>query len=108
MSRAKNRYEAHRWLQTAQEDLHAAKVLHDSGVYAQACYLSQQCAEKCLKAMWYPLDRDPWGHSIKRLVREFPELQRISDCFFCEGVRNIFNFTDRLKVSHFKNMRFIT
>ena len=79
MSQSKNQYEAERWFQTAQEDLQAAQTLREADIYAHACFHAQQCGEKLLKAMWYLLDRDPWGHSIQRLVREFPEPDRIAD-----------------------------
>jgi HEPN domain-containing protein len=79
MSLDKNIHESERWLQTAKEDFQAAQVLLDSGLYAHACFLAQQCAEKAVKAMWYFLDKDPWGHSIQRLVSEFPQLEVIAD-----------------------------
>jgi HEPN domain-containing protein len=75
----KNRHEAERWLQTAEEDLRAAQLLRGSNMFAHACFLAQQSGEKSLKAMWYLLDQDPWGHSIQRLAREFPEPGFISD-----------------------------
>ncbi len=52
MSAPKNRHEAERWLRTAEEDLQAAKTLQANEIYAQACFLAQQCGEKALKAMW--------------------------------------------------------
>jgi HEPN domain-containing protein len=70
---SKPRHEAERWLQTAKEDLDAAKVLKEPGKHAQACFFAQQSGEKALKAMWYVADQDPWGHSIQRLVSEFPD-----------------------------------
>jgi HEPN domain-containing protein len=73
MSVNKQRHEAGRWLQTAKEDLDAAKVLKDAGKHAQACFFAQQSGEKALKAMWYVADQDPWGHSIQRLVSDFPD-----------------------------------
>lgn len=30
-------------------------------------------AEKGLKAVWFLLDLDPWGHSCARLIRNLPE-----------------------------------
>ncbi len=79
MSLDKNRHEAERWLQTAKEDIQAAQILLDGGLYAHACFLAQQSAEKAVKAMWYFLDMDPWGHSIQRLVSEFPLAEVLSD-----------------------------
>ncbi len=73
MSGPKNRHEAERWLRTAEEDLGAAKALLEAGSYAQSCFYAQQCGEKAVKALWYCIDADPWGHSVKRLIEEFPE-----------------------------------
>jgi HEPN domain-containing protein len=72
MSLAKARHEAGRWMRTAGEDLKAAEALLDAGLYAHACFLSQQCAVKAVKALWYLFDADPWGHSVQRLVEDFP------------------------------------
>jgi HEPN domain-containing protein len=68
MSRTKNRSEAERWLVTAEEDLEAATVLFNGTMYAQACFNAQQTGEKALKALWYMVDSDPWGHSVQRLI----------------------------------------
>lgn len=56
--------EAERWLQTAQEDLRAARTLADAGMYTQACFYAQQSGEKAVKALWYLVDAVPWGHSV--------------------------------------------
>ncbi len=79
MSRTKNRSEAERWLLTAEEDLTAAEVLFRGAMYAQACFYSQQAGEKAVKALWYMLDADPWGHSVQRLILDFPHRSDISD-----------------------------
>jgi HEPN domain-containing protein len=79
MSQSKNLHEAKRWLQTAQEDLEAAQSLSSNGFFAQACFFAQQCGEKTLKALWYLYDHEPWGHSIQRLVTEFPDISSLPD-----------------------------
>jgi HEPN domain-containing protein len=79
MSRAKNRYQAERWLLTAEEDLEAARLLMAGGMYPQCCFLTQQSAEKAVKAMWYMLDAEPWGHSVQRLLEEFPRKRAVSE-----------------------------
>ena len=80
MSQTKNRYEAARWLATAKEDdLLAAQTLRKAELFAHACFLAQQCGEKAIKSMWYTIGEDPWGHSIQRLVREFPQPDKISE-----------------------------
>ena len=79
MSRSKNRHQAERWLQTAEEDWRAAHVLQANGMYAQACFYAQQSGEKAIKSLWYLLDADPWGHSVQRLITEFPERAALPD-----------------------------
>jgi len=73
MSLDKQSYEAQRWLGTAEEDLDAAKVLLREGKYSHSCFLAQQSGEKALKALWYFLGEDPWGHSIYKLILEIPD-----------------------------------
>ncbi len=79
MSQTKNRRQADRWLQTAEEDLRAAETLLDAGLYAQSCFYAQQSAEKAIKSLWYRVDADPWGHSVQRLVTDFPESEELPD-----------------------------
>ena len=68
MSLDKEQYEAQRWLETAREDLDAAKALLEKGKFSHACFFCQQSGEKALKAIWYFLGEDPWGHSIQKLI----------------------------------------
>ncbi|MFA6222196.1 MAG: HEPN domain-containing protein [Desulfomonilaceae bacterium] len=79
MAEAKNRYLAKRWLQTAAEDLAAARTLYDHEMYAASCFHSQQAGEKSIKAIWFFEDEDPWGHSVKKLVDEFPKKDDFPD-----------------------------
>jgi HEPN domain-containing protein len=79
MSQSKSHYEAQRWWLTAQEDLEVAKSLHEAGKYSHACFLSQQSAEKAMKAFWLSIDGDPWGHSIQKLVMQFPQQTLLED-----------------------------
>jgi HEPN domain-containing protein len=73
MSRDKDLYEAKRWLETAGEDLGAAGVLREQGKFSHACFFSQQCGEKALKALWLYLEGEPWGHSIQKLISDLPD-----------------------------------
>lgn len=68
MSNEKNASEARRWLLTARGDLDTARVLTNGRRWAHACFHAHQAAEKAFKALWYRLDRDPWGHSVRRLL----------------------------------------
>ena len=73
MSEQKLIQEADRWYEQAVDDLEAASALLVAGKYAQTCFYSQQVGEKALKAIWYFLDLDPWGHSCTRLIQNLPE-----------------------------------
>ncbi len=79
MSQSKDRHEAERWLETAREDLRAAHALQAADLYSHACFMAQQCGEKSIKALWYLIGHEPWGHSIQKLLMEYPEPHRISD-----------------------------
>jgi HEPN domain-containing protein len=76
MSASDDRYQAERWLATARDDLHAARLMMDADMHAHACFLAQQCAEKALKACWIVEGEDPWGHSVLKLIRNFPQTGR--------------------------------
>ena len=73
MSAEKNRDEAKRWLETSRGDLETARILFSNKRYAHSCFHAQQAGEKCVKALWYLADADPWGHSIRRLIEEIPD-----------------------------------
>ncbi|MFN3309778.1 MAG: HEPN domain-containing protein [Anaerolineales bacterium] len=79
MSKKKYLYEAKRWHQTATEDLAASRVLYETGHYAQACFYSQQCAEKALRSLWLMLGEEPWGHSIQKLIQDFPRKELLEE-----------------------------
>lgn len=60
--------EGRRWLRQAQEDLRWADHLAKEGAYHLACFLSQQVAEKALKAFLYAQGEEiVLGHSVERL-----------------------------------------
>ncbi len=73
MSDEKNKQEAQRWLDQARADLKAAEASLAAGSYEWACFQAQQAGEKAVKAFWYRNGEDPWGHSITRLVQDYPE-----------------------------------
>ena len=77
MSTEKNIREAIRWLKTAEDDLDSARILKDNGKHAHSCFHSQQAAEKSLKAVWYFLDDDPWGHSVKKLIDDLESIDPV-------------------------------
>jgi len=73
MSLERCRADAHRWLFQAKADLKAAGNSLKDGSHEWACFQSQQAGEKALKAVWYFNVLDPWGHSLVRLIQEYPE-----------------------------------
>jgi HEPN domain-containing protein len=72
MSLEKSKHEAERWLSQARSDLRAAENSLAGGSFDWACFQSQQAGEKALKAYWYHHGKDPWGHSLLRLVQDYP------------------------------------
>jgi HEPN domain-containing protein len=63
--------EAARWLAQAEYDLGAAHTNADSQLFAYACFISQQAAEKAIKAFLYARGaRQVLGHSVADLCRQ--------------------------------------
>jgi len=62
-----------RWFRQAKADIRAAQGSIKNNSYEWACFQSQQAAEKALKALWYYYSIDPWGHSVAKLIQEFPQ-----------------------------------
>ncbi len=64
----KSENEAIRWLKQAVIDLEWAERIAKEGGYHIACFLSQQVAEKALKAFLYSCGEElVLGHSVARL-----------------------------------------
>ena len=63
--------EATRWILQAENDLAFAQLGLREGYYSQACFLSQQAAEKALKSLAYGRgDRFVIGHSLQELLND--------------------------------------
>ncbi len=61
--------EYRRWLKQAELDLDDARFNAEGGRYSLACFLSQQAAEKALKAYLYLKGNQlVWGHSVAELA----------------------------------------
>jgi len=84
MSQSAAKHAAERWLTTAREDLESALVLKKAARHAHACFLAQQGAEKAVKALWYRMDEEPWGHSVQRLLQDFAHKATIANVDRCE------------------------
>ena len=74
MGAEKNMLEAERWVETARGDLKTARVLLPGQRYAHACFHAQQAVEKAVKALWYAIGGDPWGHSVQQLISRTGEI----------------------------------
>ena len=70
-----SRDDALRWLRQAENDLAFAHVALREGFYSQACFLSQQVAEKGMKALlYYRGARTAIGHSLAALLVELEDI----------------------------------
>lgn len=62
-----------RWLEFARQDLQMAELALKEGIYNQVCFHSQQCVEKCVKALLANLGKNPpRTHSIVDLLVLLP------------------------------------
>jgi len=83
--------EAKRWLDQAREDLIWAKRLANDGGYHIACFLSQQIAEKALKAFLYSKGEvQVFGHSVSVLSDRMAQYEKsikekVSDWSILDG-----------------------
>jgi HEPN domain-containing protein len=59
-------------MQQARSDLKAARGSVSTESYEWACFQSQQAAEKALKAFWHHNQAEPSGHSLVRLMQDYP------------------------------------
>jgi|SRR5438067_13046113 len=66
------------WLRQAEADLKHATSAMESQDYEWSCFASQQGAEKSVKALFYHLHGDPWGHSLLSLLQGLPDPVRTS------------------------------
>lgn len=73
------------WLAQAKRDLENAHWEKHGGFYEWACFISQQAAEKALKAVYQRLGGDAWGHSVTNLLEGLSEKVAIQDEMFSYG-----------------------
>ncbi len=66
------------WLRQAEADLEHAQSALENEDYEWSCFASQQGAEKAVKALFYHLHGDPWGHSLLALMQGLPDATRAS------------------------------
>ncbi|MBI2582551.1 HEPN domain-containing protein [Candidatus Woesearchaeota archaeon] len=74
------RKETKNWWEQAKEDLKAAKINYDNKVYYVASFLSQQAAEKALKALLLELEQKiPKVHDLVFLAKKSQAPQGLID-----------------------------
>ena len=74
--RPESHSEGRRWLVQAENDLRFAELASREGFFAQACFNSQQAAEKALKALLYARGAEQvMGHSVADLATECARLE---------------------------------
>ena len=61
------------WLKQADADLRHANHALDSADYEWSCFASQQAAEKAIKALYYKLGKEAWGHTVSALMGKLPQ-----------------------------------
>jgi HEPN domain-containing protein len=67
------------WINQAQRDLDAATVMMQNGIFEWACFVSQQAAEKAVKAVLQKMNATAWGHSVFDLLRILTKKVSVSD-----------------------------
>ena len=60
-------------MRQAEKDLGHARRSLEGGDYEWACFSAQQAAEKAVKALYESIHIEVWGHSISRMLANFPE-----------------------------------
>ena len=69
--------EGRRWLLQAKQDLDDARYNSEGERYNIACFLSQQSAEKALKAFLYAEGEEiVWGHSVAELCKRATSMDK--------------------------------
>lgn len=73
MSQENYKNDSKRWLKQSEADISAAEGSLKNKNYECACFQAQQAAEKALKSLYFNYSADPWGHSVVKLINDFPE-----------------------------------
>lgn len=61
------------WIEQAHRDMDAATATVQGGYFEWACFISQQAAEKAVKAVLQRMGAEAWGHSVTQLLRAVAE-----------------------------------
>jgi len=79
------------WLRQAKKDLKAAEVMKKNELFEWACFVSQQAAEKALKAVFQKLNATAWGHSVFELLKVLSKKINVEEGLF-QCARNLDKF----------------
>ena len=74
------------WIRQARRDLDSPRAQLRDGYYEWACFISQQAAEKALKAALQTRGSEAWGHSLVALVQALGGQTRVPEDL-AEGCR---------------------
>ena len=72
MSRSEDRNEAQRWLDTAADDLPRGESLAAAGYPRPRLFLRSAVRRKGREGRVVSHRGGPWGHSVRRLIEDFP------------------------------------
>jgi len=61
------------WIAQAKRDLEVARWAKDGKFFEWACFISQQSAEKAVKAVYQKFGGEAWGHSVFLLLKGIKE-----------------------------------
>jgi HEPN domain-containing protein len=61
------------WYSQAKRDLEMASEALKSGYFEWTCFISQQAAEKAVKAVFQKYNKNAWGHSVSDLLSALKE-----------------------------------
>src|SRR5574341_131621 len=73
------------WLNQAKRDLEQAEDSQRGGRHEWACFISQQAAEKAVKALHLHLGQDAWGHVVARLLKDLPPTISVPETLVDKG-----------------------
>jgi len=61
------------WIKQAERDLESAQAQKEDRFYEWSAFISQQAAEKAIKAVFQKLGIEAWGHSLAELLKGLKE-----------------------------------
>ena len=87
------------WLKQAKKDIQHAKESLKIEHFEWAVLAAEQGAEKAVKALYYEIGADPWGHSIYHFLRKLPEKFEINE----ELIKSAKNLDKHYIISRYPN-----